>query len=127
LAVKRTYRHLSPADFDSAYDLAKMATRSKTAEEHFKYNHQFWDLIFEKSQRPIVREVFGRLEDRSVRYEPLLIKLFPDPATRPRQREELIEFLRKGEVDEALRAFKKTYLQVVQQIIDYLESEKSGK
>jgi hypothetical protein len=54
------------------------------------------------------------------------MKLFPDPATRPRQREALIEFLRKAEVDEALRAFKKTYLEVVQQIIDYLESEKSG-
>jgi DNA-binding GntR family transcriptional regulator len=126
LAVKRAHRHLSPADFDSAYDLAKKATRSKTAKEHFKYNHLFWHLIFEKSQRPIVREVFGRLEDRSVRYEPLLMKLFPDPATRPRQREALIELLRKGEVDEALRAFKKTYLEVVQQIVDYLESDQSG-
>jgi hypothetical protein len=54
------------------------------------------------------------------------MKLFPDPATRPRQREALIEFLRKGEVDEALRAFKRTYLEVVQQIVDYLESEMSG-
>jgi DNA-binding GntR family transcriptional regulator len=126
LAVKRAHRHLSPADFDSAYDLAKKATRSKNAKEHFKYNHQFWDIILEKSQRPIVREVFGQLEDRSVRYEPLLIRLFPDPATRPRQREALIELLRKGEVDEAFRAFKKAYLEVVPQIIDYLESEKPG-
>ncbi|MBV8968198.1 MAG: GntR family transcriptional regulator [Verrucomicrobia bacterium] len=126
LAVKRAYRHLSQADFDSAYDSAKKATRSKTAIEHFKYNHQFWDLILEKSQRSIVREVFAQLENRSVRYEPLLMKLFPDPATRPRQREVLIELLRKGEIDEASRAFKKIYAEVVQQIVDCLQSNKSG-
>ena len=89
--------------------LQKKATRSKNAKEHFKYNHQFWDLILEKSQRPIVREVFGQLEDRSIRYEPLLMKLSPVPVTRPQQREALIEFLRKGKVDEAVRAFKKLY------------------
>ena len=123
LATRRAQRHLSPADFDSAYGLAKKARRSSSAKEHFEHNHQFWDLIFEKSQRPIVREVFRRLEDRWVRYEPLLMKLFPDPATRPRQREVLIELLRKGEVDEALRAFKKTYLEIVHRIIDHLKSE----
>jgi hypothetical protein len=59
------------------------------------------------------------------RYNPLFLKLFPDQATRPQQREVLIEFYRKGEVDEAFRAFKKIYLEVVRQIVDYLESEKS--
>ena len=48
---------------------------------------------------------------------------FPDPATRPRQREVLIEFLREGEVDEAVRALKKLYLEVVHRIIDHLEAE----
>jgi hypothetical protein len=52
--------------------------------------------------------------------------LFPDPATRPRQQEVLIEFLRKGEVDEAVRAFKKPYLEVVHQMIEHLETEESG-
>jgi hypothetical protein len=60
------------------------------------------------------------------RYNPLFPKLFPDPATRPRQREVLIEFLREGKVDDAVRAFKKVYLEVVDRIIDYLESEKSA-
>jgi hypothetical protein len=60
------------------------------------------------------------------RYNPLVLKLFPDSATRPRQREVLIEFLRKGDVDEAVRAFKKLYLKVVHQIIDYLESGESA-
>jgi DNA-binding GntR family transcriptional regulator len=126
LAAKLAHRHLSPADFDSAYALAKQITRSNNAKEHFKYNHQFWDILLEKTQRPILREVFGGLEDRSIRYVPLILKLFPDPATRPRQREVLIEFYRKGKVDEAVRAFKKIYLEVVRQIIDHLETEESA-
>ena len=125
LAAKPAYRHLSPADFDSAYGLAKQITRSNNAKEHFEYNRRFWDIIFEKTQRPILREVFRGLEDRSIRYVPLLLELFPDPATRPRQREVLIELYRKGKVDEALRTFKKIYLEVVRQIIDHLNSEKS--
>jgi hypothetical protein len=55
-----------------------------------------------------------------------LLKLFPDPATTPRQREVLIEFYRKGEVDEAVRAFKKIYLEVVHQVIDNLETMESA-
>jgi hypothetical protein len=60
------------------------------------------------------------------RYNPLFLKLFPDQATRPRQREVLIEFYRKGKVDEAIRAFKKTYFEVVQQIIDHLQGLESA-
>jgi len=67
--------------------------------------------------------VFRQLDDRMARYYPLFHKLFPDPATRPRQREVLIESLRKGEVDEAVRAFKKLYLEVVHRIIDHLKAE----
>ncbi len=126
LAAKAAHRHLSPADFDSAYGLAKQATRSKSAKEHFEYNRHFWDIIFEKTQRPILWEVFRQLDDRMTRYNPLLLKLFPDPATRPRQREVLIEFYRKGKVDEALRAFKKTYLEVVHQVMDNLETMESA-
>jgi DNA-binding GntR family transcriptional regulator len=122
LAAKPAHRHLSPADFDSAYGFAKQITRSNKGKEHFEYNRQFWDIIFEKTQRPILREVFRGLEDRSIRYVPLILKLFPDPATRPRQREVLIEFYRKGKVDEALRAFKKIYTEVVHQIIDHLRT-----
>jgi DNA-binding GntR family transcriptional regulator len=65
LAAKPAYRHLSPADFDSAYGLAKQITRSNNAKEHFEYNRQFWDIILEKTQRPFLREVFRGLEDRS--------------------------------------------------------------
>jgi DNA-binding GntR family transcriptional regulator len=126
LAAKPAHRHLSPADFDSAYGLAKQITRSNNAKEHFKYNRQFWDIILEKTQRPILREVFRGLEDRSIRYVPLILKLFPDPATRPRQREVLIEFYRKGKVDEAVRAFKKIYSEVVHQIINHLQTAESA-
>ena len=122
LAAKTAYRHLSPADFDLAYGLAKQITRSNSAKEQFECNRRFWEILFEGSRRPIRWEVFRQLDDRLTRYNPLLLKLFPDPATRPRQREVLIEFLRKGEVDEAVRAFKKLYLEVVHQITDRLET-----
>jgi DNA-binding GntR family transcriptional regulator len=127
LAVKPAHRHLSPADFDLAYRLAKQSSRTNSAKEQFEFDRRFWDIIFEKSQRPILWEVFRRLDDRMTRYNPLVLKLFPDSATRPRQREVLIEFLRKGEVDEAVRAFKKIYLEVVHRIIDHLETGESTK
>jgi DNA-binding GntR family transcriptional regulator len=114
---------LSPADFDVAYGLAKQMTRTHSAREYFEYDRRFLHIIFQKAKRPILCEVFRRLDDRLTRYNPLVLKLFPDPATRPRQREAFIEVFRKGEVDEALRAFKKLYLEVVHRIIDYLEAE----
>jgi hypothetical protein len=52
-----------------------------------------------KAQRPILWEVFRQLDDQLTRYNPLVLQLFPNSATRPRQPEVLIEFLRKGEVD----------------------------
>ena len=58
------------------------------------------------------------MDDRITRYNPLFLKLFPDPTTRPRQREVLIEIYRKGEIAGALWAFKKIYLEVVHQLID---------
>jgi DNA-binding GntR family transcriptional regulator len=126
LAVKPAHRHLSPAEFDLAYRLAKQASRTNSAKEHFEFDRRFWDIIFGKAQRPILWEVFRQLDDRMTRYNPLFLKLFPDSTTRPRQREVLIEFLRKGEVDEAVRAFKKIYLEVVHQMIEHLESEESA-
>jgi DNA-binding GntR family transcriptional regulator len=123
LAVKPAHRHLAPADFDQAHELAKRATHANSAKEHFEYNRRFWAIIFGKTQRPILCEVFAQLEDRATRYEPILLELFPTPATRPRQREVLIELYRKGKIDEAFREFKKIYLEVVDQIIDHLKSQ----
>jgi DNA-binding GntR family transcriptional regulator len=125
LAAKPALRHLSPADFELAHRLAKQITRSNSAQEHFRYNRQFWDIIFEKTQRPILWQVFSQLDDRSARYNPLILKLFPDPATRPQQREKLIELYREGQVAEALRTFKKIYLEVVHQIVAHLRSAES--
>jgi DNA-binding GntR family transcriptional regulator len=122
LALKPAQRHLSPAEFDLAYRLAKQASRTNSAKEQFELDRRFWDIIFGKAQRPILWEVFRQLDDRMTRYNPLFLKLFPDQATRPRQREVLIEFLREGKVDEAVRAFKKIYLEVVHRIIDHLET-----
>ena len=100
--------------------------RSNNAKEHFEYDRRFWDIIFEKAQRPILWEVFRQLDDRMTRYNPLFLKLFADPAKRPRQREALIEFLREGKIDEAVRAFKKIYLEVVHRIIDHLQDLESA-
>jgi DNA-binding GntR family transcriptional regulator len=125
LAVKPAHRHLSPADFDQAHELAKRATHASSAKEHFEYNRRFWAIIFGKAQRPILCEVFAQLEDRATRYEPILLELFPTPATRPRQRELLIELYRKGKIAEAFREFKEIYLQVVDQLIDELKSQEA--
>jgi DNA-binding GntR family transcriptional regulator len=125
LALKPAHRHLSPADFDHAYDLAKRLARIKNAKDHFEYNRQFWDGLFSKAQRPILHELFRQQEDRMTRYWPLLLKLFP-PETRPRQQEVLIEIYRKGKIAEAFRAFKKIYLEIIDAVIDHLKSEEAG-
>jgi DNA-binding GntR family transcriptional regulator len=122
LAVKPAYRHLSPADFDHAYDLAKRVTRSNSARHFFEYNCQFWDSIFSKAHRPILSEVFRQLEDRMARYYPLSLKLFPTAWPG----EVLIEIYRKGKIAEAFRAFKKIYLEIVDEVIDHLESQEAG-
>ena len=38
LALKPAHRHLSPADLDHAYDLAKRLTRVNNAKDFFEYN-----------------------------------------------------------------------------------------
>jgi DNA-binding GntR family transcriptional regulator len=126
-ALKPAHRHLSPADFDQAYDLAKRSTRAGNAKDFFQYNRQFWDTILSKAQRPILWEVFRQLDDRMTRYDPFFLKIFPTTETRPRQRETLIEIYRKGKVAEAFQAFKKIYVQVVDQFIDRLHSDERGE
>ena len=103
--------------------LAKQVTRSNSVKDFFEYNCQFWDSIFSKAQRPVLGEVFRQLEDRMARYYPLLLKLFPKPETRPRPSESLIEIYRKGKIAEAFRAFRKIYLEIVDQVIDHLKGE----
>ena len=52
---------------------------------------------------------------------------YPTPESRPRQHEALIEWYRKGRLAEALRAFKKIYLEMVDHIVDNLEAQKPAK
>ena len=73
-----------------------------------------------------MREVFQQLNDRMARYEPLYLRVFPTPESRPRQWEILIEVYRKGKVVESFQAFKKIYLEVVDQLIDHLRREETG-
>src|SRR5215469_15936020 len=127
LALKLAYRHLSPADFDHASDLAKRINRTRNAKDFFEQNRQFWDTIFSKAQRPILWGVFRQLDDRMARYDAFFLKVFPKPETRPRQREALIELYRKGKVVEAFQAFKKNYSTVVDGLIDHLTSHEADE
>jgi DNA-binding GntR family transcriptional regulator len=122
LAAKSAHRHLSPADFDLLHGLAKEVTASHSAKELFKYTRRFWDIILEKGRRPILWEVFTQLDNQTIRYYPLLLKVFPTSASRPRQQEVLIELLRKGKVDGGVRAFRKMYLGMTDQVIDHLNT-----
>jgi DNA-binding GntR family transcriptional regulator len=80
LALKPAHPHLAPAHFDLASDLAKRITRTKSAREAFDCNRRFWDILFENAERPILWEMFQKLDDRMTRYYPLLLKeLYPNP------------------------------------------------
>jgi DNA-binding GntR family transcriptional regulator len=128
LALKPAHPHLAPAHFDLAYELAKRITRTKSAREAFECNRRFWDIIFENAERPILWEMFQKLDDRMTPYYPLWVKeLYPTPGSRPRQHEALIQWYRKGQLAEALRAFKKIYLETVDRIVDHLEAQDSAK
>jgi DNA-binding GntR family transcriptional regulator len=122
LAAKTAHPYLAPADFELAERIAKRIRHTRNAKDYFEDNGRFWDIIFQKAQRPILCEVFQQLDKRSTRYYPLLLQVFPDPASRPRQREVLIELYRKGKITEALRAFRKLYLDGTHQAIDYLRA-----
>jgi DNA-binding GntR family transcriptional regulator len=123
LALKPAHRHLPPADFDLAYDLAKRISRTKSGREAFECNRLFWDIIFKKAERPILWETFWKLDDRMTRYYPPLLELYPTPESRPRQHEALIEIYRKGKIAEAFQAFKRIYLKMVDGLIDHLNSQ----
>jgi len=128
LALKPAHPHLAPAHFDLAYDLAKRIARTKSAREAFECNRRFWDIIFEKAELPILWEMFRKLDDRMTRYYPLLlVELYPTPESRPRQHEALIEIYRKGQIAEALRAFKKIYLEMVDDIVAHLEAQEPAE
>lgn len=120
LAVKPAYPYLAPADFDLAEKIAHRITRTNKAKEYFEENRRFWSILFEKTRRPILYDVFRQLEDRATRYAPLLIEIYPNPAARPRLREVLIELYREGKIAEAFRAFRKIYLEAVRRVIDHL-------
>ena len=122
LVAKPAHHCLSPADFELLYGLAKQITAANAAREHFKYDRRFWAILFEKAHRPVLWEMFTRLDDRMTRYYPLYQKLFPTPESRPCQREVLLEFYRNGKIAEAVGAFSKLYREVVDEFIDYLNT-----
>ena len=125
LILKPTHPHLAPIDFDQAHDLAKRLIRTKSAKEAFACNRRFWDIIFQKAERPILWEMFRKLDDRMTRYYPLLLQLYPTPESRPRQHEALIDLYRKGKIAEAMVAFRKIYLKIVDDVRNHLEPQET--
>jgi DNA-binding GntR family transcriptional regulator len=126
LVAKPAHRHLSPADFDLAQEIARRISRTRSAIDYSEDTMRFWDMIFQKSQRPILPEVFAQLHRRTTRYYPLFINLFPDRSSKPTHREVFIELYREGKIGEALRVFKKMYLEVIDQVIGHLRSQEVG-
>jgi len=122
LVAEPAHHRLSPADFELLYGLAKQITAANSAREHFECDRRFWDILFEKARRPVLWEMFTRLDDRMTRYYPLYQKLIPTPESRPCQREVLLEFYRNGKIAEAVGAFSKLYREVVDEFIDYLNT-----
>jgi DNA-binding GntR family transcriptional regulator len=123
LALKPAYPHLAPTDFDLAHELAKRIMRTKSAKEAFECNRRFLGIIFQKAGRPILWETFRKLNDRMTRYYPLVIQLHPTPESRSRQHEALIEIYRKGQIAEALKTFKKLYLETIDHVVGHLETQ----
>jgi DNA-binding GntR family transcriptional regulator len=119
--LRPAHRHLAPAYFD----LAKRITRTKSATEAFECTRRFWEIFFKNAERPILWEMFRKPDDRVTGYYPLLLQLDLTPESRPRQHEVLIESYRKGKIDEAYRAFKKIYLEMIDDVLDRLEPQES--
>jgi len=59
LALKPAHRHLAPADFDLAYDLAKRITRTKSAREAFDVPASFGTSFLRKPSAQFLGKCFG--------------------------------------------------------------------
>jgi hypothetical protein len=125
LALNPAHRHLSPADFDDAYGLAKRLTRINNAKEHFEIIASFWTAFSAKPNGLSCAKYSDNWRTEALAMSRFCSSFFP-PETRPRQREVLIESYRKGKIAEAFRAFKKIYLEIVDEVIDHLKSEEPG-
>jgi DNA-binding GntR family transcriptional regulator len=121
LALKPAHAYLALADFDLACDLAKRITRTKSAKEAFECARRFWDIIFQKAERP---NSLGNVSQIERSHDALLSASAASVSeSRPRQHEALIELYRKGKFEEAFRSFKKIYLKIVGDAVDHLEAQ----
>jgi DNA-binding GntR family transcriptional regulator len=121
LIAKAAYPHLSPADFSSAEKAAKILQKTKSSTEYYREAVAFWDVLLQRAHRPTTVELFRQLQNRATRYIPILLRLFPDPGSRPRQREELLRLMQEGKITEAVRTFRKLYLENVECLILHLK------
>src|SRR5262245_37040080 len=74
----------------------------------------------EKAPTLVVKRIREAILDEV--FKPVAFKLFPTA----RPSEILMEIYRKGKIAEAFRAFKKAYLEIVDEVIDHLKSQEAG-
>jgi DNA-binding GntR family transcriptional regulator len=127
LIAKAAYPHLSPADFALAEKAARILRRTKDPSEYYHEAVVFWDVILKRANRPIAVEVFRQLQNRGTRYIPLILRLFPDPDSRPTQREEFVRLIQQGKITEAVRTFRKLYLEAMDRLIAHLKERQQGE
>jgi DNA-binding GntR family transcriptional regulator len=120
LIAKAAYPHLSPADFALAEKAARVLQKTKDPAEYYHEAVVFWDVILKRANRPIAVEVFRQLQNRGTRYIPLILRLFSDPESRPRQREEFARLIQQGKIAEAVRTFRKLYFEVMNRLSVHL-------
>jgi DNA-binding GntR family transcriptional regulator len=121
LIAKAAYPHLSPADFTLAEKATKILQKTTTPTEYYRELVAFWDVILNRANNPIAADLFRQLRNRATRYIPLLLRLYPDPGSRPRQREELLRLMQQGDIRQAVRTFRKLYLENVECLILHLK------
>jgi DNA-binding GntR family transcriptional regulator len=121
LIAKAAYPNLSPSDFSRAQKAASILHKTKIPAEFYDQSVVFWDVILKRANRPIASEVFRQLQNRGARYIPFILRLFPDPQSRPMQREEFLKLLQQGKVPEAIRAFRKLYYGIIDTLTDHLK------
>ncbi len=122
--AKAAYPQLSPADFMLAEKAAKVLRKTKIPREYYHEAVTFWNVFLKRANRPIAVEVFRQLQNRGTRYIPLILRLFPDPESRPRQREEFVRLIQQGKITEAVRTFRKLYFEVMERLIVHLKERR---
>ena len=123
--MKTRLRHLgrAVATAIAPAQLLVLTARKRSANQLRGANKRFGEVDTSVSDLPRRRCSRAEPSTCSERYSTYT---FATPETRPRPSERLIELYRKGKIAEAFRAFKKIYLEIVDEVIDHLKGQETG-